>query len=90
MVNIPKFYKCKHVRLYSKTKTNWGIQNKKQKKSEEEWYDPLSPKNKVINKQNAKHVYTKQQIHSPNFTLVRANGHLNYVQKPAKKFPSSS
>jgi hypothetical protein len=50
----------------------------------------LSPKNKVINKQNAKHVYTEQQIHFPNFTLARAYGHLNFIQKPAKKSPSSS
>jgi hypothetical protein len=45
----------------------------------------LSPKNKVINKQNAKHVYTKQQIHSPNFILAQASAHLNSIQKPVKK-----
>jgi hypothetical protein len=27
-------------------------------------------KNEVTHTQNAKHVYTKQQIHSPNFTLA--------------------
>ncbi len=27
-------------------------------------------KNEGANKQNAKHVYTEQQIHSPNFTLA--------------------
>jgi hypothetical protein len=30
----------------------------------------LSPKNKVTNKQNSKHVYIEQQIHFPNFTLA--------------------
>jgi hypothetical protein len=30
----------------------------------------LSPKSKDINKQNAKHVYTEQQIYSLNFTLA--------------------
>jgi hypothetical protein len=62
----------------------------KQNKSEEEWYDPLSPKNKVTNKQNSKHVYIEHQIHSPNFTLAQVNGHLNSVQKLAKKSPSTS
>ncbi len=33
------------------------------------------------NKQNAKHIYKERQIHSPNFTLVRASGHLTFVQK---------
>ncbi len=42
-------------------------------------------KNKVTNEQNAKHVYIEQQIHSPNFTLTRASGHLNFLQKPAKR-----
>jgi len=47
-------------------------------------------KKKVTIKQIAKHVYIEQQIHSPNFTAARTNGHLNFVQKSAKNPPSSS
>jgi hypothetical protein len=47
-------------------------------------------KNEGTNKQNAKHAYIEQQIHSPNFTLARASGHLNSTQKLTKKSPSSS
>jgi hypothetical protein len=50
----------------------------------------MSPKNKDTKKKNVKHAYTEQQIHSPNFTLVRANGHLNSIHKPTKKQPFSS
>jgi hypothetical protein len=50
----------------------------------------MSPKNKDTKKENVKHAYIEQQIHSPNFTLVRANGHLNSIHKPTKKQPSSS
>jgi hypothetical protein len=44
MVKIPMFYKCKLVRLYSKTekKLDDTKRTKKQKKSEEEQYDPQS------------------------------------------------
>jgi hypothetical protein len=47
-------------------------------------------KNEGTNKQNAKHAYTEQQIHSPNFTLARTSGHVNFAQKLTKKLPSSS
>jgi hypothetical protein len=43
MVKIPMFCKCKHVRLYSKTKKLEDTERtKKQNKSEEEQYDPQS------------------------------------------------
>ncbi len=47
-------------------------------------------KNKGTNKQNAKHAYIEQQIHSSNFTLTRISGYLNYVYNLAKKSPFSS
>jgi hypothetical protein len=46
----------------------------------------VSPKNKDTNKQNAKHVYIEEQIHSPNFALAQIQWPPKFCPETSKKF----